>query len=81
MPRPWYQRWWAYVLYVFIFIVGVVIVDKFQRRRLLAKERERARDKEIQQAKEIAKAYNELEVAHSELKSTQSQLIQSEKMA
>jgi signal transduction histidine kinase/ligand-binding sensor domain-containing protein len=74
IAAPWYQRWWAYVFYVFIFIAGVIIVDKFQRKRLLAKERERARDKEIQQAKEIEKAYNQL-------KSTQAQLIQSEKMA
>jgi signal transduction histidine kinase len=52
----------------------VYIIDRFQRRRLIAKERERTRDKELEQAKEIEKAYTELQA-------TQSQLIQSEKMA
>ena len=44
------------------------------RRRLIQRERERSREMELTQAKEIEKAY-------TELKSTQSQLIQSEKMA
>src|SRR4029079_8226184 len=48
--------------------------DRIQRRRLVAKERERARVIELAQAREIEKAYNEL-------KRTQAQLIQSEKMA
>ena len=37
--------------------------------------------KELEQAKEIEKAYKELEVSHTALKNTQAQLIQSEKMA
>ena len=41
---------------------------------MIRKERERSREKELEQAKEIEKAYQEL-------KTTQSQLIQSEKMA
>jgi signal transduction histidine kinase/ligand-binding sensor domain-containing protein len=71
---PWYSRWWAFVIYVLIFILGIIIVDRFQRKRLLSKERERTREKELAQAREIEKAY-------TELKSTQAQLIQSEKMA
>jgi signal transduction histidine kinase len=49
-------------------------VDRVQRRRLVLQERKLASKKELAQAKEIEKAY-------IELKSTQSQLIQSEKMA
>ena len=37
--------------------------------------------RELEQAKEIEKAYHKLEETHEALKSTQSQLIQSEKMA
>jgi C4-dicarboxylate-specific signal transduction histidine kinase len=44
------------------------------RRRIIQRERQKAQQKELEQAKEIEKAY-------TNLKSTQSQLIQSEKMA
>jgi signal transduction histidine kinase len=71
---PYWRTWWAYVLYGLIFMGGVFAVDRIQRRRLLEKSRKLASDKELAQAKEIEKAY-------IELKSTQSQLIQSEKMA
>jgi signal transduction histidine kinase len=71
---PFWSTWWAYVIYVLIFIGGVFAVDRIQRRRLLEKERKLISDKELAQAKEIEKAYKEL-------KSTQAQLIQSEKMA
>ncbi|MGB5435105.1 MAG: two-component regulator propeller domain-containing protein [Maribacter sp.] len=71
---PWWRTLWAYVLYASVLIVGFLIVDRFMRNRIKQKERERSRDKELAQAKEIEKAY-------SELKNTQSQLVQSEKMA
>jgi signal transduction histidine kinase/ligand-binding sensor domain-containing protein len=71
---PWWRTWWAYSLYGLLFISGVFMADRIQRRSLIAKERERAREKELAQAREIEKAYNEL-------KRTQTQLIQSEKMA
>ena len=71
---PWWKTWWAYTVYGILFIAGVFAVDRIQRKRLLARERERTREKELAQAKEIEKAY-------TELKATQSQLIQSEKMA
>jgi signal transduction histidine kinase len=41
----------------------------------------KSRERELAQAKEIEKAYHKLEQAHQALKSTQAQLIQSEKMA
>jgi signal transduction histidine kinase len=71
---PFWRTWWAYFLYGLAFIGAVFAVDRIQRRRLLDKERKLASEKELAQAKEIEKAY-------IELKSTQAQLIQSEKMA
>jgi hypothetical protein len=71
---PWWRTWWAYIIYAIFFIAAIFAVDRFQRRRLLNAEREKNRERELLQAKEIEKAY-------IELKTTQSQLIQSEKMA
>ena len=71
---PWYRTWLAYISYGLLLISGVFITDRVQRRRLIAKERKSAREKELHQAREIKKAYNDL-------KATQDQLIQAEKMA
>ncbi|MEI8112115.1 MAG: two-component regulator propeller domain-containing protein [Bacteroidia bacterium] len=71
---PFWKTWVAYCLYGLLFIAAVIGIDRFQRRRLLEAERERNRDRELAQAKEIEKAY-------TELKTTQTQLIQAEKMA
>ncbi len=71
---PWYRSWWAYLIYVFLFMVLIRRIHLYQKARTIRKERERAQQKELEQAKEIEKAY-------AELKSTQAQLIQSEKMA
>jgi signal transduction histidine kinase/ligand-binding sensor domain-containing protein len=71
---PWWRTWWAYVLYGLLFAAGLFAIDRMQRKRILEKGRSLAREKELEQAREIEKAYNKL-------KTTQSQLIQSEKMA
>jgi signal transduction histidine kinase/ligand-binding sensor domain-containing protein len=71
---PWWRRWWAYGLYILFFLAISFFTNRAIRNRIVAKERMRSRDKELEQAKQIEKAYNEL-------KSTQAQLIQSEKMA
>jgi signal transduction histidine kinase len=71
---PWWHSRWAYALYALIFIGGVYLIDKYQRRRLIKKERDRAREKELEQAKEIEKAYEDL-------KSAKDQLVQQEKLA
>ncbi len=75
---PWYRTWWAYIFYVLALAAGIFAVDRTQRRYLVKKERERAENErktqELEHAKEIEKAY-------TELKSTQAQLIHSEKMA
>jgi signal transduction histidine kinase/ligand-binding sensor domain-containing protein len=71
---PWWRTLPAYILYGLILVGGIFGFDRIQRKRLITRERERAREKELEQAREIEKAYHEL-------KTTQSQLIQSEKMA
>jgi len=71
---PWWRSWWAYCFYGLLFVALVFGVDRFQRHRLLKSEREKNQLREIAHAKEIEKAY-------TELKETQTQLIQSEKMA
>ena len=74
ISSPWWTRWWAYCLYGLLFILLAISVHRYQKNRLLKAERERTRVRELAQAKEIEKAYHEL-------KTTQQQLIQSEKMA
>jgi ligand-binding sensor domain-containing protein/signal transduction histidine kinase len=71
---PWWRTWWAYISYALVLIAGIFGIDRYQRHRLLNAEREKNREREILQAKEIENAY-------TELKTTQAQLIQSEKMA
>ncbi len=71
---PWWKTWWAYSAYVIALGLLIFGFDRFMRQRLVRIERERSREKELKQAKEIEKAYKEL-------KNTQAQLIQSEKMA
>ena len=71
---PWWRTWWAYVLYILLAGTLLYFIDRFQRNRLLAKERALAKEKELAHAREIEKAYEEL-------KTTQNQLIHSEKMA
>jgi signal transduction histidine kinase len=71
---PWYATWWAFLLYL-IGVAGIgYLIYLSQKKRLLAKERERSRERELAQAKEI-------EVAYENLKATQEQLIQQEKLA
>jgi len=71
---PWWFTWWAYLIYAMIIGLIGLQIHKTQKARTLRKAREKSQEKELAQAKEIEKAY-------TELKSTQAQLIQSEKMA
>ncbi|MGC4037005.1 MAG: two-component regulator propeller domain-containing protein [Chitinophagaceae bacterium] len=81
VEEPWWKTTWAYILYAFLFILFSFMVNRYLRYRLIQKERQRNQARELEQAKEIEKAYHKLEEAHETLKATQSQLIQSEKMA
>jgi signal transduction histidine kinase/ligand-binding sensor domain-containing protein len=71
---PWWRTWWAYAIYGLLFIGLAYSIHRTLRQRVIMAERERTRVRELAQAREIEKAYHEL-------KTTQAQLIQSEKMA
>ena len=71
---PWWQTRGMFLVYGLLFLVGVYGVDRIQRKRVIANEREKTRERELAQAKEIEEAY-------TRLKATQQQLIQQEKMA
>lgn len=71
---PWWRRWWAYAIYGLSFVGISIVANRLIRMRVLEKERAISREKELAQAKEIEKAYHDLRI-------TQAQLVQSEKMA
>ncbi len=75
---PWWQTVWAYSLYAFGLVGLVFGVDRYQRSRLIAKERLRA---EQEKARAIASTNSELQRALKHLTETQDQLIHTEKMA
>ena len=71
---PWWFSWWAYIIYGILFGIIVYRVHLYQKSRAIRQERLKAQAKELEQKREIEKAYHNL-------KETQAQLIQSEKMA
>ena len=71
---PWWRSWWAYVLYALLAGFLGYRFHLSQKARTIRQEREKAKDRELGQAREIEKAYKKLQ-------NTQEQLIQSEKMA
>lgn len=71
---PWWRTWWAYSIYGLLLIGAVITIYRVQKQRIIRRVRQKTQAKELEQAKEIEKAY-------TELKKTQDQLIQAEKMA
>jgi signal transduction histidine kinase/ligand-binding sensor domain-containing protein len=78
---PWWRTIWAYILYALLAAAIAYGINRYYHNRVLEKEREKNRAKELAQAKEIQIAYNKLEETYETLKATQTQLIHSEKMA
>jgi signal transduction histidine kinase/ligand-binding sensor domain-containing protein len=74
ISQPWWKTGWAYAMYGLLLIVAISAFTRVQKQRIIREERQKTQAKELEQAREIEKAY-------TELKSTQAQLIQSEKMA
>lgn len=70
---PWWKTWWAYVLYFVVFISLLRAYVVFRARNL-------KRENSILEEK-VALRTNQLTKSIEDLKNTQSQLIQSEKMA
>ena len=57
---PWWKTNWAYFLYALGIIAVIFVVDRIQTQRVIVKERERTRDRELEHARLIEKAYKEL---------------------
>ena len=85
---PWWRSVWAYLLYAALAVAVVVLGARALGRRAAAREREKMREAELEQARALEQAREaelaqarETERAYAELRETQAQLIQSEKMA
>lgn len=78
---PWWRTYWAYILYILLAGAIAYGINRYFHNRVLEKEREKSRVKELEQAREIQIAYHKLEETYETLKATQTQLIHSEKMA
>jgi signal transduction histidine kinase len=70
---PWWKTWWAYLIYIFLFLGALRIFSKWRERKLID-------ENEILEAR-VKERTNSLNTTLENLKSTQSQLVQSEKMA
>jgi signal transduction histidine kinase len=77
---PWWHSWWAYTLYVLIFLAALRSFSLWREQKL-RKEKEQLQQKVEERTGELKKKSEELEHSLVDLKSTQAQLIQSEKMA
>ena len=75
---PWWRTLWAYALYGLLLAAGVFTIDRVQRRRLIQKEREKARERELEQAHEIEAANARLR-ANEEHLEAQNALLQQQK--
>jgi signal transduction histidine kinase/ligand-binding sensor domain-containing protein len=87
VEAPWWETWWAFILYAAIF-AGTVWCFVYYRSRQLIKTNQlleykvqQRTDEVLQQKEEIETQRDSLENTVQELKQTQRQLIQSEKMA
>lgn len=74
MSKNWFGTWWAFLVYLILFTFLVFLIIKFQNKWLLARVNSENKEKELAQEREIQKAYENL-------KATQEQLIQQEKLA
>ena len=70
---PWWKTWWAYTLYVLIAATVISAYTRYRSYQLIQKN--------IDLEDKIKQRTNELSLSLENLKSTQAQLIQSEKMA
>jgi signal transduction histidine kinase/ligand-binding sensor domain-containing protein len=77
---PWYRTWWAYLLYVVGFVALVTAVVRW-RIAALKKDKLRLEHQVMQRTQELVVAKEQVEESLAELKTTQQELIQREKMA
>ncbi len=77
---PWWKTWWAYSLYVICLIAAIwAFID--YRSRNLKKQKKILEERVARRTKQLSEKTTELNKSLEDLKSTQSQLIQQEKMA
>ncbi|MFI5161626.1 MAG: two-component regulator propeller domain-containing protein [Sphingobacteriales bacterium] len=87
ISAPWWQTWWAWLLWIILFVWVIYAFIAYRSRKLLhdkkiLEHKVQVRTEEvIQQKEEIEAQRDSLEETLGELKATQTQLIQSEKMA
>ena len=77
---PWWHTWWAYALYSLLFLVSLSAFIKW-RQNALKKEKIMLEEKVIIRTQELQDEKEKVESTLSALKTTQTQLLQSEKMA
>ncbi|MEJ7692012.1 triple tyrosine motif-containing protein, partial [Daejeonella sp.] len=70
---PWWRTWWAYIIYALLFLAALRAFSMY-RERSLRSEKEKLEEK-------VTARTTELKESLESLKATQSQLVQSEKMA
>ncbi|UCF64474.1 MAG: PAS domain S-box protein [bacterium] len=79
---PWYRSWWAYVIYLFIFMITLFTIDRVQRDRLIKREQQRARIREAEiihdKNQELQQINVKLETLLKSLQLSQSELLESE---
>lgn len=56
---PWYRTIWAYLVYGLVFILGIVTIDRYQRRRLAKIEQQKAHLREAEIVRKINIKLNE----------------------
>ncbi len=77
---PWWQTWWAYMLYALL--LGFVIVQVVRIRTKGLEEQKKLLEQTVEvRTKELKITTNELEISLDELKNTQEELIRQEKLA
>ena len=73
---PWWRTWWAYLFYGLLIAGCIFAADRVQRRRLIRKERDKTRQREVEQAREIEAANTRLRVHEQHLEEQNAMLQQ-----
>ncbi|MDP9080405.1 MAG: ATP-binding protein [Bacteroidota bacterium] len=87
IDSPWWFKWWAWLLYIVLFATAIYLFINYRSRHLimenqLLEEKVSIRTKQLsEQQEEIITQRDQLAETITDLKSTQNQLIQAEKMA
>ncbi|MBU1821739.1 MAG: hypothetical protein KKG00_09560 [Bacteroidetes bacterium] len=77
---PWWQTWWAYLLYVLL--LGFVVVQAVRIRTKALEQQKKLLEHTVEvRTKELKITTKELEISLDELKDTQEELIRQEKLA